>query len=277
MADTAEQPFPSLCREWRQFRKLSQLDLALQANVSQRHVSWLETGRSQPSRQMVLQLSEALDIPLRERNLLFRAAGFAAAYGETQLDEPAMAPVLDALRLVLEHHDPLPAVVVDRLWNMKMTNKAAQLLLSVSGDPEAMHAAFDVNGELNLALLCLHPDGLRQSIANWDQAAPAFVRRLKGEAAASGSRDVQRRFDEFIAFAGDVPDSDPITQGLLPVLPLELHFGELRLSLFSVIATFGTPQDITTDELRIESFYPTDSMTKDFFVNHPSLCQLDRR
>lgn len=272
MSSVTGQPFQHLCREWRQFRKLSQLDLALQANVSQRHVSWLETGRSKPSREMVLQLSQAMDIPLRERNVLFRAAGFAPAYNETQLDEPTMAPVLDALRLVLDHHDPLPAVVVDRLWNMKMTNNAAQLLLSVSGDPQAMHAAFSVNGELNLALLCLHPEGLRNNIANWDEAAPAFIRRLKGEAAASGSDDVQRCFTEFIALAGPVPDSNPMTQGLLPVLPLELHVGDLQLSLFSVIATFGTPQDITTDELRIESFYPTDATTNNFFVNHPSLC-----
>ena len=120
MSSAASQPFQSICRQWRQFRKLSQLDLALAANVSQRHVSWLETGRSQPSREMVVRLSEAMDIPLRERNLLLQSAGFAAEYRESTLEDPAMAPVLDALTRVLEHHEPLPAMVVDRFWNVRM-------------------------------------------------------------------------------------------------------------------------------------------------------------
>ncbi|MEM7276963.1 MAG: helix-turn-helix transcriptional regulator [Pseudomonadota bacterium] len=268
MPGAAGQQFQSLCREWRQFRKLSQLELALNANVSQRHVSWLETGRSKPSREMVLQLSQAMDIPLRERNVLFRAAGFAPVYNESDLDDPAMAPVLDALRLVLRHHDPLPAVVVDRLWGVRMTNEAAELLLGVSGDPEATRAAFSVDGHLNLALLCVHPDGLRKHIANWDQVAPSFVNRLKCEAAVSGSQQVQEHFADFIKLAGPMPETESVGSGLLPVLPLELKIGSLELSLFSVIATFGTPQDITTDELRIESFYPTDTATKTFFEAH---------
>ena len=130
------QNFKSICRQWRQFRKLSQLDLALAANVSQRHVSWLETGRSQPSREMVVRLSDAMEIPLRERNVLFQSAGYATTYSESKLDEPAMAPVLDALNHVLLHHEPLPAVVIDRLWNIVRKNAAADLLFSIDGDPE---------------------------------------------------------------------------------------------------------------------------------------------
>ena len=257
--------FQSLCRQWRQHRKLSQLELALAANVSQRHLSWLETGRSQPSRAMVVRLSDALDIPLRERNVLLRCAGFAPAYSESRLDEPAMAPVLDALNRVLHHHDPLPAVVVDRCWNLRMTNKAANLLLGIGGDAQAMLAAVCDDGMPNLALLTLHPQGLRPYIANWQQAAPAFVRRLKSESAASGDPRLQERFASYIELAGPLEDNDAIGESLLPVLPLRLRINDLELSLFSVISTFGTPQDITTDELRIESFYPTDASTDDFF------------
>ncbi len=259
------QQFMAVCRQWRHFRKLSQLDLALAANISQRHLSWLETGRSQPSREMVARLSDAMDIPLRERNVLLQSAGYAAAYNETRLDEPAMAPVLDALNHVLLHHEPLPAVVVDRFWNVKKQNRAAALMFSIGGDPEEMLARTGGDGGFNLALLTVHPQGLRPYIANWDQAAPAFIRRLKSEALASGDPVVEEKFARYIELAGPLEDAQPIAPSLLPVLPLELHIGELELSLFSVISTFGTPQDITTDELRIEAFYPTDTKTAEFF------------
>jgi len=137
MATTAtatRQDFRGVCRRWRQHRKLSQLDLALAAGVSQRHVSWLETGRSQPSREMVIRLSEAMEVPLRERNVLLQSAGFSAVYEEKRLDEPAMRPVLDAVRHVLAHHEPYPAVAVDRFWNVKMQNRAAEPLLALADD-----------------------------------------------------------------------------------------------------------------------------------------------
>jgi len=257
--------FMSVCRQWRQFRKLSQLELALAANISQRHLSWLETGRSQPSREMVARLSDAMNIPLRERNVLFQSAGYAAAYRETQLDEPVMAPVLDALNQVLQHHDPLPAVVIDRFWNVKKRNRAAHLMFSIGGDPEEMLARTGGDGEFNLALLTVHPLGLRPYIVNWDQAAPAFIHRLKSEALASGDPVVQEKFARYIDLAGPLENKDPLGDSLLPVLPLELNIDGLELSLFSVISTFGTPQDITTDELRIEAFYPTDNKTAEFF------------
>ncbi len=265
MTQAAAQAFPSICRQWRQVRKLSQLDLALEANVSQRHVSWLETGRSQPSRDMVVRLSDAMEIPLRERNAFLNAAGFAAAYAESPLDDASMAPVLDALTRVLKHHDPFPALVVDRFWTVKLKNKAADLLLNVAGDPEETLARIGSKGEFNLLLLTVHPEGLRQYISNWDQVAPSFIRRLKSEAAASGDPELQARFAQVIELAA-VPDDTPlVSEKLLPVLPLELDINGLKLSLFSVISTFGTPQDITTDELRIEAFYPTDENTDAFF------------
>lgn len=256
--------FQSQCRRWRQLRKLSQLDLALAADVSQRHVSWLETGRSKPSREMVLRLSEAMEIPLRERNVLLQSAGFASVYSESSLEEPAMVPVLDALDRILAHHDPLPAVVVDRVWNVKRMNGAAKAMLALATDPAALREPG--TGEINLALLTLHPGGLRPYIANWQQAAPSFIRRLRSEALASGDPAVQATFARFIEAAGPVPPGDSPEQGLLPVLPLELALGDAALSLFSVISTFGTPQDITTDELRIEAFYPGDEATRDFFA-----------
>ncbi|NND66133.1 MAG: helix-turn-helix transcriptional regulator [Halioglobus sp.] len=267
MSSAASQPFQSACRQWRQFRKFSQLDLALAANVSQRHVSWLETGRSQPSREMVVRLCEAMEIPLRERNLLLQSAGFAAEYRETDLEDPEMTPVLDALQHVLSHHEPLPAMVVDRFWNVRMKNSAADLLLAIEGDPEALLRSVGSVGEINLALLTLHPNGLRKYISNWEQAAPAFILRLRNEALASGDRAVQERFEQYIALAGEMDAASTLSGSQLPILPLELNVQGLSLSLFSVISTFGTPQDITTDELRIEAFYPTDEATQAFFTN----------
>ncbi len=257
--------FNELFREWRQFRRVSQLDLALSANVSQRHVSWLETGRSQPSREMVLRLAEALDIPLRERNALLQSAGFAALYNESSLQDPVMAPVEHALRQVLAHHEPLPAFVVDRAWNVRMDNSAGRLLLGVAGDPETLMTELGAPGEVNLALLTLHPEGLRRYITNWDHAAPHFVRRLRQEAVASGDRALQEKMTAITALAGIADDAVPLNQALLPVLPLEIDLNGIALSLFSVISTFGTPQDITTDELRVEAFYPTDQATETFF------------
>lgn len=257
--------FQTMCRHWRQTRKLSQLDLALAANVSQRHVSWLETGRSRPSREMVLRLSEAMDIPLRDRNLLFQAAGYAASYRETDLDQPDMAPVRDALQRILSHHSPLPAVVVDRYWNIKLRNQVAEHMLALADTRSDTLDDITPEGEANLALLTVHPQGLRQYVTNWDEAAPSFLRRLHHEALTSGDPKMMNHYQALSRLAGELPENPPVGASLLPVLPLELRLGDVSLSLFSVISTFGTPQDVTTDELRIEAFYPTDEATRDFF------------
>ncbi len=257
--------FQTAFRQWRQHRKLSQLELALAADVSQRHVSWLETGRSRPSRDMVLRLTEAMQLPLRERNALLQAAGFAAVYRETPLDEPSMQPVRDALLRVLTHHEPLPALVVDRRWNVRLRNDACEQLLGLVADPLALSAELGIGEHVNVALLTVHPQGFRPFISNWAQAAPAFVRRLQSEAIASGDAETEAFFQRLIAIAGPLEHPVPVNDGLLPVLPLELQINELKLSLFSVMSTFGTPQDITTDELRIEAFYPNDATTAAFF------------
>lgn len=259
------QDFSQVCRQWRQFRKLSQLELALAANVSQRHVSWLETGRSKPSREMVIRLSEAMDVPLRERNSLLKAAGFTAIYSESRLEDPGMAPVLDAVERMLAHHEPLPAMVVDRLWNIKRMNRSAELMLSLGGDLGDLQKEIGFGDELNIALLSVHPDGLRRFIANWNELGPTFARRLRVEAAASGDPAVQSLFARMVELADQGADATPATHDLQPVLPLVLEVGDLRLQLFSVISTLGIPQDVTADELRIESFYPADAETAAFF------------
>ena len=256
--------FKGIIRHWRQFRKMSQLDLALEAEVSQRHVSWLETGRSRPSREMVLRLSEAMEIPLRDRNQILKRAGFASIFTEKKLDEPTMSPVLNVLTDMLRHHEPYPAMVLDRLWNVKMKNKAADILFSITGDPQALWEAVGDTGEHNIALLTLHPKGLRQFISNWDNVGGPFIRRLKREALDSGDPQVMSKFKQLEVLAGDFQE-ELASPALLPILPLEFNLGGLKLSLFSVISTFGTAQDITTDELRIESFYPTDEQTARFF------------
>lgn len=259
--------FKGLCRRWRKYRKLSQLELSLSAEISQRHLSWLETGRSRPSRDMVLRICKAMDIPLRERNRLFRSAGFAQVYGESALEDPDMAPVLDALDLMLNHHDPFPAVVVDRLWNVKKTNQSAASLLELLSASGVDPASVWVGDALNLALLSLHPQGLRQVLSNWSEIAGPLIHRLRCETSSSGDSEVINRLNQFIELAGPVVNVDPGPEGLLPVLPLCLELNGVTLRLFSVISTFGTPQDITTDELRIETFYPADEASRLFFTH----------
>ena len=259
------QSFQAECRKWRQFRKLSQLDLALNADISQRHLSYLETGRSLPSREMIIRLCEAMEIPLRERNALLASAGYSAIYSETNLDEPAMVPVLEALNRMLAFHDPFPAIVIDRFWNVKRMNQSASALFALISSEIGMNEGASAEQEVNMAELSLHPNGLRKVIRNWRPAAAEFVQRLRSEASASGNQELKQRFARYIELA-EIPESHGRAHhSLLPVLPLEFSLQGMELGMFSVISTFGTPQDITTDELRIEAFYPVDRTTEAFF------------
>ena len=256
-------PFARLLKSWREARKCSQLDLALSSRISQRHVSFMESGRARPSRDMVLQLSEALEIPLRERNTLLTAAGFAAMYRETDLKSPAMAPVREALQLMLDHQEPNPVSVVDRAWNVLMINRAMLRVFSLAGDPTKLWERVCGNGPHNVLKMTFHPDGFRPYIVNFDEAAPVLLNRTRREAAATGSEPLLKLLEEILAYPG-IPDAwraPSFETPPPPVLPLELAKGELRLKLFSMITTFGTPQDITTDELRVESFFPADEAT----------------
>jgi transcriptional regulator with XRE-family HTH domain len=257
-------PFARLLKSWRELRKCSQLDLALTSRISQRHVSFLESGRARPSREMVLQLSEALEVPLRERNTLLNAAGFAAMYRETELGSAGMAPVRDALQLMLENLEPNPALVVDREWNVLMRNEAAFRVFSLAGDLETLWRRVCGDGPRNILKLTFHPEGFRPFIANFAEAAPVLLNRTRREAAACGSDKLLHLIDEILAYPG-IPEAwrAPDWQAPPPpVLPLELASGDLRLKLFSMITTFGTPQDITTDELRVETFFPADEVSK---------------
>jgi transcriptional regulator with XRE-family HTH domain len=256
-------PFARLLKSWRETRKQSQLDLALASRISQRHVSFMESGRARPSRAMVLQLSEALEIPLRERNTLLTAAGFAPVYRQTDLQSPAMAPVREALQLMLDHHEPNPVSVVDREWNVLMINRAMLRVFSLAGEPTQLWRRVCGDGPHNMLKMTFHPDGFRPFIANFAEAAPVLLSRTRREAAACGSESLLKLLDEILAYPG-IPEEWKVPDWQAPpapVLPLELARGELRLKLFSMITTFGTPQDITTDELRVESFFPADTET----------------
>ncbi len=254
--------FPRLLKAGRQRRRLSQLDLALSSGVSQRHVSFLESGRARPSRGMILQLSEALEVPLRERNTWLTAAGFAPIFGARPLDDPEMTQVMGAVRMMLASHEPFPALAVDRAWNIRLSNPPFDRLSALLGADLWTR----VGGEgRNLMRLFFHPGGLRPLVANWAAVAPLLWRRAEREAEALGGEDMRRLLRELRPWQ-DADTLRAFSDGaLLPVLPLVIETAGLRLSLFTVIATFGTAQDVTADELRIESLFPADAATEALF------------
>lgn len=256
--------FGHALRSWRAVRKVSQLQLGLAAGVSQRHISWLETGRSRPSRGMVLQLAEALEVPLRERNALLGAAGFADLYREHDLEAAHMESVRGALEAILDGHEPCPCVVMDRLWNLVRLNRAAERLFSLAGPLDERWREIGVEGPPNLALLALHPKGFRPLIANFDAIAEDFVLRIRRDMARYADAGTREAFRTLLSALceHDVGGGDPPGE-LLPTLTLDLVLGERRLRLLSVVSTFGTPQDVTTDELRIESFFPADEASRE--------------
>jgi transcriptional regulator with XRE-family HTH domain len=249
----AEDPrIGALLRHWRQRRRMSQLDLALEAGVSARHLSFLETGRSRPSAQMVLHLAEQLEVPLRDRNALLLAAGYAPAYDERPLDSPDMKPVRDALKLVLDGHDPHPAFVVDRQWNVLAANRGAQLLMS-SAAPELMEAP-------NAMRLALHPNGVAPQIANLAEWRAHLLERLERQVAVSGDARLEALLEEVVAYPAPRHDGPPPAHDVF--VPLRIDDGQGgQLSFFSTIATFGTAVEITASELSIESFFPADEHT----------------
>ncbi len=263
-----QQDFTHYCRKWREHRRLSPLYLTLMADISQRHLSYLETGKSRPSREMINKLSDAMDIPLRERNRLYQAAGFSVQYPETPIEEHDMQPVQQALARMLEHHNPYPAVVVDRFWNVLQMNQAASAMFSLVidslGDNKHLLVGPNSDDKINLALLTMHPLGLRRFMLNWPDVAGLFVNRLKSEALATFDEQVFEHLMWIIDQAGQIEATSTQSRGLTPVLPVELQVGESVVKLFTVISTFGTPQDLTTDEIRVEMFYPADEATKSF-------------
>jgi transcriptional regulator with XRE-family HTH domain len=254
--------FPHLLKTWRQKRRLSQLDLALSSGVSQRHVSFLKSGRARRSRSMILRLSESLEVPLRERNDWLTAAGFAPVFKGRTLDDPQMSQVMAAVRMMLANHAPFPAIAIDRAWNIRMSNVPFDMLSAMIGADVWARVG---GAERNLMRLFFHPDGIRPFVTNWSAVSPLLWHRAKREAAALGGQEMK----QVLAELSQYQDADTLwaaeDAALVPVLPFEIAKDGVRVSLFTVIATFGTAQDVTADELRIESLSPADEATDRLF------------
>jgi transcriptional regulator with XRE-family HTH domain len=248
-----------LLREWRQRRRLSQLDLALEAGVSARHLSFVETGRSRPSPEMVIHLAEQLEVPLRDRNSLLMAAGYAPAYRERPLDAPEMAPVREAIQLVLDGHDPYPAAVVDRRWNLVAGNLGLGLLVTGVA-PELMEPP------VNVMRLALHPDGAARRINNLGEWRAHLLERLERQVTVTGDPEVTALLEEVRAYPAPEHDERHPTNDIVVTLKMRSDDGEL--TFFSTVATFGTAVDITVAELSIESFFPADERTADAVRRH---------
>lgn len=252
----------SLLREWRAVRRMSQLHLAVAAEVSPRHVSFVETGRSVPSREMVLALARALDVPLRERNSMLTAAGYAPIYRETSLEDPRLAEMRLALELLLRQHEPFYAVALDRCWDIAMCNAAYARLLESAGEDRLRLEPYRVLPSPRLNAMKLLFSSFKPLIANWSEVTRAVLERTRREAAADRDSARRRLIEECVAMG---PAEWPVLGRETPaplVLMVELRLGEQVARLFSTIATLGTTQDITLQELRIESFHPADAETE---------------
>ncbi len=256
---SAELAFASKLRWWRQHRGCSQLDLAGRAEISQRHLSFLELGRASPSREMVLRLAAALDLPFREQNALLVGAGFAPVWRETELGAPELSQISSALDFMLAQQEPFPAVAVDRRWTLLRGNAGASRLVEFLVGPVAPGAA------VNLADALVAPDVLRPYLANWSEVVRYFIRSVEADAAADGTAATAALLDRLMGYDGvrsalREPASGDPSGG--PVLPMHFRKGDVSLRLFTTIATLGTPRDITLQELRVESFFPMDAATE---------------
>jgi transcriptional regulator with XRE-family HTH domain len=259
MSMTATQPVGDLLREWRQRRRLSQLDLACEADISTKHLSFVESGRARPSRDMVMHLAERLDVPLRERNVLLVAAGFAPVFKERKLSDPALAAQRQAIELVLKAHEPYPALAIDRHWTMISANAMVPQLLA------GIDAAL-LTPPVNVLRLSLHPGGLAPRTANLAQWRAHLLERLRRQVEVSADPTLA----ELLAELRALPAPSQTTQRRAPeakqdmdsvVVPFQLATDAGTLSFFSTTTVFGTPVDITLSELAVEAFFPADAAT----------------
>ena len=254
----AQAGFPHALREWRQRRRVSQLELALRAGTTQRHVSFIEQGRSLPGRSMIIRLAEALEVPLRDRNALLHAAGFAPAYPQTSIADPSLNPVRAALDHVLAGHLPYPAVLTDRDARLVAANEAAQALLAPA-------AAWLLAAPLNLARVLLHPEGLAPAIGNLSEWGWHVIDGLDRRAARDGNRGLEALIDELREYVPARPR--PVPLGHLGfAVPLQLQVGDHALTLLTTLAHFATAIDVEVAELTLEAFLPADAATSDFFT-----------
>jgi transcriptional regulator with XRE-family HTH domain len=245
-----------MLRDWRHRRRLSQFDLALRAGVSSRHLSFVETGRARPSAEMVLHLAEQLDVPLRDRNHLLLAAGYAPAFAQRELDAPEMGPVRDAIDQVLRGHEPFPALVVDRHWGLVAANRPLGLL--VAGVDRKL-----LDPPVNVLRLSLHPKGLSPRILNLIEWRAHLLARLERDALTSGDPALTVLHDELASYAADGPDDEVDIASSDIAIPLRIRHADRRLAFLSTRTTFGTAVDVTVAELSIESFFPADRRTAD--------------
>jgi transcriptional regulator with XRE-family HTH domain len=254
----AARTFGEHLREWRQRRRMSQLDLAGEAEISTRHLSFVETGRSAPSREMVLRLAERLDVPLRERNALLVAAGYAPMYRERPLDDPALATAREAVQLILRSHEPYPALAVDRHWNLLAHN--ATVLPLLAGVAPAL-----LQPPVNVLRLSLHPQGLAPRILNLGQWRHHLFERLRQQIQATGDAQLQALLEELRGYpAGEDADATRLEGEVLGIaMPFRLRTEAGVLSLISTTTIFGTPVDVTLQELALETFFPADAFTSE--------------
>lgn len=248
------QPVGHRLREWRKRRRWTQLDFACEAEISAKHLSFLETGRSKPSREMLLHLAELLDIPLRERNQLFVAAGFAPIFTEHALGDPELQSAREAIEQVLRGHEPYPALAIDRHWNMLAANRmVAHLLVGI--DPKLLEPP------VNVLRLSLHPDGLAPRIVNFAEWRAHLLARLRRQIELSADLELSKLHEELKRYPAPIGARSLDEKAIGVVVPFRLAAGETTLSFVSTTTVFGTPIDITLSELAIESFFPADAAT----------------
>jgi len=258
----AQRPIGDQLRQWRERRRLSQLNLAGQADVSTRHLSYVETGRSQPSRDLILRLAEQLDLPLRERNHLLLAGGYAPIYAESALDSPQMSAVRAAIGQLMTSHEPYPAVVVDRTWNLVGSNSGVELFTRAC-------APWLLEPPANAMRLSLHPDGMAPYIVNLGEWRAHLLGRVRHQVAVTRDPALSELYAEIQSYPCDQPEPDVEVPGVNDiVVPLRVRLGGQIFAFFSTVATFGTPLDITVAELAIESFFPADTETQQFLWDH---------
>ncbi|NJK52381.1 MAG: helix-turn-helix transcriptional regulator [Leptolyngbyaceae cyanobacterium SU_3_3] len=261
--------FGTLLKQWRDRRGFSQLDLAIESGVSQRHISFIESGRAKPSRKMILELAIVLEIPLRQQNLMLTAAGFAPVHSENDLSSPEMASIRKALDFILKQQEPLPAIIIDRYWNLLLTNNGTNRLLATFIDPSRLRTLFYTDGTINLMRVIFHSQGLRPFIANWEEFAGHLLGRLHREASSNNDNDNEQSlslslFDEIMNYSGvsEIWNTSNRTAQNTLLLTIHLKKNDLRWQFFSTITTLGTPYDITLQELRIECLFPADEATE---------------
>jgi transcriptional regulator with XRE-family HTH domain len=262
-----------LLRRWRESRHLSQLDLALEAEVSARHISFLETGRAEPSREMLLTLANVLDVPLRERNFLLLAAGYAPIYGETNLDDPRMTQVRAAVEIILKSNDPRSAIAHDRHWNIVMANEAFVRFLTITlGRPPAGLTPLQISKppRLNVLHLVFDPGLVRRIIVNWEVIAKSLLNEAYRRLTWARDDTLKKLITEILSYPGvprrwREPDLESPHQ---LILPMELNLDGKIARMFSTVTTVATPHDVTLQELHIEAFYPADAETELILQNY---------